>query len=102
CDLEQHRIGQFAARAYENMVGVAMANYPPPKANGHSVAFDAVAFASEGGSQDTLLVEAGPHEGVYLATFDLGGVRSYRERQPWGNAYRKPGRYGLLTSARVD
>jgi N-carbamoylputrescine amidase len=30
CDLEQNRLSQFRARAYENMVGVAMANYAGP------------------------------------------------------------------------
>ena len=44
CTLEVNRISQFRARAYENMVGVAMTNYAAPQANGHSVAFDAVAF----------------------------------------------------------
>ena len=39
CRLETHRIGQFRARADENMVGVAMANYAAPQENGHSVAF---------------------------------------------------------------
>jgi N-carbamoylputrescine amidase len=30
CDLETNRLGQFRARAFENMVGVAMANYAAP------------------------------------------------------------------------
>ncbi|MFO8007195.1 MAG: carbon-nitrogen hydrolase family protein [Candidatus Brocadiia bacterium] len=102
CGLEQHRIGQFKARAYENMVGLAMTNYPPPKANGHSMAVDGAAVGGDGKSRDTLLVEAGPHEDVYLATFDLDELRSYRERNVWGNAYRKPARYGLLTSESVE
>jgi len=38
CPLETNRIGQFRARAYENMVGVAMTNYAAPQNNGHSVA----------------------------------------------------------------
>src|SRR5262249_46910102 len=42
--LEDSRLSQFRARAFENMVGVAMANYPMPHRNGNSVAFDAVAF----------------------------------------------------------
>ena len=34
CPLEAHRLGQFRARAFENMVGLAMANYAAPQYNG--------------------------------------------------------------------
>lgn len=102
CELEESRIGQFRARAYENMVGVAMTNYPAPQCNGHSVAFDAMAFARDERPVDPLIVEAGPGEGVFLADFDLDRLRSYRKNETWGNAYRKPHTYGPLTSTRVD
>jgi N-carbamoylputrescine amidase len=101
CELEDHRLGQFKARAYENMVGMAMTNYAAPQENGHSVAFDAVAFDEEG-PVDSLIVEAGEGEGVYLAQFDMGRLRTYREREAWGNAFRKPRRYNLLTSDEVS
>jgi predicted amidohydrolase len=96
CMLEPNRIGQFRARAFENMVGVAMANYAAPQANGHSVAFDGIAFDAHG-SRDTCLVEAGEEEGVYLAAFDMARLRAWREREVWGNAYRKLRAYQLLT-----
>ena len=102
CELEDSRIGQFRARAYENMLGVAMANYPAPQCNGHSVVFDAMAFARDGRPIDPLLVEAGPEEGIFLADFDLDRLRTYRESETWGNAYRKPHNYGPLTSTRVE
>lgn len=101
CELEANRIGQFRARAFENMVGVAMVNYAAPQQNGHSVAFDAVAF-DEDGPRDPCIVQAGEEEGVFLATFDMDRIRAWREREVWGNAYRKPHRYGLLVSERVD
>lgn len=101
CTLEANRIGQFRTRAYENMVGVAMTNYAAPDANGHSVAFDAVAFDENERSVDTCIVQAGETEGVYIATFDLDRIRSYREREVWGNAFRKPRSYALLTSLQV-
>ena len=101
CELEANRIGQFRARAYENMVGMAMANYAMPQENGHSVAFDGVAF-NEVGSRDTCLVQADGHEGVYMAEFDLSRLRVYRANEVWGNAYRKPDRYSLLTSPVVE
>jgi len=102
CRLETHRIGQFRARAYENMVGVAMANYAAPQENGHSVAFSPVAFDGAGHSLDTLIVEAGAEEGVYLAQFDMDAIRDWRRREAWGNAYRRPGHYGLLVSPTVE
>ena len=102
CELEESRIGQFRARAYENMVGVAMANYPAPQCNGRSVAFDAMAFGRDGRPVDPLILQAGPDEGIYLADFDLDRLRTYRDSETWGNAYRKPAAYGLLNSTDVE
>jgi N-carbamoylputrescine amidase len=102
CDLERHRLQQFATRAYENMVAVAMTNYAVPQQNGHSVAFDGVAFdafergAEPGASIDTLVVEADGSEGVYLAAFDIERLRAYRRFETWGDAYRKPSVYAPL------
>lgn len=98
CELEANRITQLRARAYENMVGVAMTNYAAPQENGHSVAFDPIGFDAEGRSRNPLVVEAGEAEGVYLAPFDLDVLREYRLRETLGNAYRKPHSYGLLTA----
>jgi predicted amidohydrolase len=103
CTLDEPRIGQFRARAYENMVGVAMANYAAPQNNGHSVAFDAEAFAeTDVTARDTLIVEAGEAEGIFIATFDLDRLRAYRAREIWGNAYRKPRCYDILTALDVQ
>lgn len=102
CELEVNRLTQFRTRAYENMVGVAMANYAAPDFNGHSIAFDGVAFDELERPREMLLVAAGQEEGVYLAEFDLERLRAYREREIWGNAFRKPGRYGRLTAAEVE
>ncbi len=102
CTLEDSRIGQFRARAFENMVGVAMANYAAPQENGHSVAFDALAFDEAGEAWDPLIIEAGQSERIYLAKFDLDRIRDWRQREVWGNAFRKPHRYRPLTSLDVE
>jgi len=103
CTLDEHRISQFKTRAFENMVGVAMTNYAAPQNNGHSVAFDAVAYPVEDGeARNTLIVEAGESEGIYLATFDIDSIRGYRERESWGNAYRRPRLYGMLEAEEVE
>lgn len=106
CTLEAHRIGQFRTRAFENMVGVAMTNYAAPQNNGHSVAFDPIAYIEgtpeDGPGRDTLIVEAGEHEGVFIATFDMDAIRDYRRREAWGNSFRRPRLYGALTGEEVE
>lgn len=101
CEMEYNRKTQLHTRAIENMVAVALTNYAAPDANGHSIAFDPIAF-NEQGTRDTLVVEAGESEDVYLASFDMSAIREYRERESWGNAFRKPHRYGLLTESTVQ
>ncbi len=102
CDLHANRLMQFQTRAMENMVGVAMTNYAAPRFNGHSVAYHPIAFGNEGAPRDMLIVEAGEAEGIYLATFDLEELRDYRTREAWGNAFRRPHRYGAITSEAVE
>src|ERR1035437_4990609 len=67
CPLDEERIGQFRARAFENMVGVATANYAAPHSSrpsgpeeygGHSVAFSGIVYGgSDGRAQEHKLVE---------------------------------------------
>jgi len=101
CELEINRLGQFRARAFENMVGLAMTNYAAPQENGHSLAYDGIAFDRNGASLSMGLVEAGGDEGIYLAEFDLDQLRDYRARETWGNALRRPRLYGALTALEV-
>ncbi len=101
CPMEINRISQLRARAYENMVGIATVNYPygKPDCNGHSTAFDGIAYRVDGsGSRNTLIIEAGEREGIYLADFPIDDMREYRRREVHGNAYRRPEKYGLLIS----
>lgn len=110
CGLEDDRLGQFRARAYENMVGVAMANYATPVpagdhgrlqaldvCNGHSVAFSGIKFDRAGNALDHKLVEAGEGEALPIATFDLDALRAYRAFETAGDAYRKPALYAALS-----
>ncbi|MEA2271658.1 MAG: N-carbamoylputrescine amidase [Solirubrobacteraceae bacterium] len=110
CGLDADRLGQFRARAYENMVGVAMANYATPVltddhrhlqpldiCNGHSVAFSGIKFDPAGNAVDHKLVEAGEGEELPIATFDLDALRAYRAYEIGGDAYRKPAFYQALS-----
>ncbi len=106
CELERHRLGQFHARAFENMTAMAMANYAAPQQNGHSIALNGIAFVgpenADGNTADMTIVEAGGDEGIYMAPFDMDAIREYRERETMGNAYRKPSAYAALTSPDVQ
>jgi predicted amidohydrolase len=102
CELEANRLSQFRARAFENMVSLAMTNYAAPQANGRSTILDGIAFGPAEQSREMGLVEAGPEEGIYLAELDLAALRAYREREAWGNAFRRPGCYGPLTAPAVE
>jgi len=51
--------------------------------------------------RNTLVVEAGERECIFFASFDLDAIRAYRTYETEGNAFRKPHRYGLLTSPDV-
>lgn len=105
CPMEINRLAQLRARAFENMVGIATCNYPAPHpdCNGHSSAFDGIAYApDEPGSRDTCILEAGEAEGIYLAEFDLEKLRAYRSCEVHGNAFRRPEKYGLLLDPKVE
>ena len=87
------RIAQFRSRAFENAVGVAMANYAAPQLDGRSVAFDV---------DGTALVQAGPEEGVFLADFDLEKIRRWRAIER-SNIWRRPKVYrGLADQEAID
>ena len=98
CPMEENRTGQLRARAFEDMVAVALANYPGSHedCDGHSVAFDPCAYGDDGESRDTLVVRAGEAEEIALARFDLDALRAWREREVWGMKYRRPQSYGRL------
>ena len=81
CSLKEYdsiRIYQFRARAFENMVAMAMANYPGPKHDGHSIACN---------PDGAILVEANEAEGIDVAEFDLDAIRAWRASECWGDAF---------------
>ncbi len=102
CALEENRLGQVRARAFENMVAVAVANYAAPdgadalEENGHSTLVDPIAFDAEGRSRDTRVFEAGEAEDVCVVRLDLDALREWRRREVWGSQCRRPEAYGAL------
>lgn len=105
CPMEINRLSQLRARAFENMVGVVTVNYPKgvPDCNGHSTVFDGIAYApGDSAPRDTLLLDAGEEEGIFLVDFPMDALREYRACEVHGNAYRHPRKYALLTAEQIE
>lgn len=100
CSMNPARLGQLSCRAFENMTGVAMANYAG-SGWGRSCAFTPTVFDGQGRWQDNTLAMAGEDEAVLTVDWDLPALREYRARETWGNAYRRPDAYAPLLSAEV-
>ena len=100
CPLEINRLAALRTRAYENMLAVAVCNYPEgqPDCNGHSALFDGVPWVrEEPGVRDMCVFEAPGTEGIFTADLDLGSLRRHRAEDVMGDKYRRPGTYGALT-----
>ena len=87
------------------MTAIATCNYPEtvPDCNGNSTVFDGVAYLpGVDGSRDTCILRCDEKEGIYVAELDLGRLRSYRENEAHGNAYRHPKKYTLITDPTIE
>lgn len=105
CPMEINRFSQLRAKAYENMLAIATCNYPEtlPDCNGGPSVFDGVVYVPKlEDSRDTCILQAGGKEGIYLAGLDLERLPGYRENEVHGNAYRRPGKYGLLVDTNIE
>jgi predicted amidohydrolase len=98
CDLDEQgsgfgdvRIAQFRARAFENLVAVAMANYPVPQCDGKSVAFY---------PDGALIAQGGSAEEIVFADVDVARVRALRQREVGRDAARSPEKYAAISSPR--
>ncbi len=98
CAAMRPRLCALSTRAYENMVGVAMAN-PNGGNAGRSCAFSPICWDRQGNCVDNVLLMADERtEGLFYADFPMDEIRSYREREMLGNTYRKVKAYELLLS----
>jgi predicted amidohydrolase len=88
CTWDDIRTAGLKTRAFENLVGIAMVNYPAPLNNGNSQAYTCVAWRN-GGSIDTLIAKAGEREEILLAAFDMDDIRKFRSTESWRMDYRR-------------
>ena len=96
------RTNALSTRAYENMVGVAMAN-PNGDNAGCSCAYSPICWDGEGKCIDnTILMVDELAEGLFYADFDMDAIRWYRNTEMMGNTFRKVGAYGELLSTVIE
>jgi N-carbamoylputrescine amidase len=88
CTWDDIRTAGLKTRALENLVGIAMVNYPAPLNNGNSRAYTCVAWR-KGKSIDTLIAKTGEREEILLATFDMDDIRQFRSTESWRMDYRR-------------
>ena len=102
CDMNPARLNQLSTRAFENMVGVAMANYPGARW-GNSCAYSPIVFDEEGNYIDNRIVALEDREEkIVITEFELESIRDYRKTETWGNAYRKVKTYKALLDETVQ
>ncbi|PYU65450.1 MAG: hypothetical protein DMG49_24195, partial [Acidobacteria bacterium] len=87
CTWDDIRTAGLKTRAFENLVGVAMVNYPAPLNNGNSQVHSCVAWRN-GKPIDTLIAKAGEREEILLASFDMDDIRAFRSTESWRMDYQ--------------
>src|SRR5207245_5115917 len=73
CDWDDVRTAGLKTRAFENLVGVAMTNYPSPVNNGESQAYTCVPWR-DGKAKQMLIAKADEQEQIRLASFDIDWI----------------------------
>ncbi len=98
CQGMKPRLNALQTRAYENMVGVVMAN-PPYENAGNSCAFSPIAWDDDGNCANMELFIADElSEKIYIADYNIEELRAYRNSEMMGNTFRKVDAYeGLLS-----
>jgi predicted amidohydrolase/GrpB-like predicted nucleotidyltransferase (UPF0157 family)/GNAT superfamily N-acetyltransferase len=98
CSITGARIHQLSSRVYENMAGLAMANYPS-EGWGRSCAFSPTKFDEAGNFCENMTFIADElSEDIFLVEFDIGKIRECRKNQIWNRASRKVRAYSAISS----
>lgn len=96
CEAMKSRVQALSTRAYEDMVGVVMAN-PPGKNAGCSCAFSPITWDKNGVPIDNVIVMADAEtEGILMTEYNLERLRDYRSHEMMGNTFRKVKAYAEL------
>lgn len=96
CSSMKPRIQALSTRAYENMVGVAMANANGENA-GCSCAYSPICWDKNGICIDnTIMLANDLAEDIFYADFNMDSIREYRKSEMMGNTFRKVQAYKEL------
>lgn len=102
CETMKPRIQALSTRAYENMVGIAMAN-PNGDNKGCSCAYSPICWDREGISvENTIVLADAMTEGIFYADFDIDTIRDYRSKEMMGNTFRKVDSYRELLNKNIS
>lgn len=102
CGAMKPRVQALSTRAYENMVGVIMAN-PNGENAGNSCAFSPICWDKDGNCVDnTMLLADEMTERLHFVTYDMDKLRYYREHEMMGNTFRKVRAYKELLNEKVE
>lgn len=102
CEMTSFRLNQLYSRAYENMLGIAMTNYPGEK-EGISIACSPIVCdQNRDDINNYVIAKANRNEELVMAAFNLDEIKRFRETEIWGNAFRKPHAYKELLSYDVN
>ena len=102
CGTMKPRIQALSTRAYENMVGIAMAN-PNGDNKGCSCAYSPICWDREGISvENTIVLADDMTEGIFYADFDIDTIRDYRSKEMMGNTFRKVDSYRELLNKNIS
>lgn len=102
CNSMKPRLDCLSTRAYENLVGIGMAN-PPGENAGASCAFAPRCWNQKGHCIDNaLLVADALTEGLFYADFDMDDIRDFREHEMMGNTFRKVHAYMPLMNGAIN
>ncbi|MCB2299325.1 carbon-nitrogen hydrolase family protein [Clostridium tagluense] len=101
CGAMPPRVQVLSTRAYENMVGVVMAN-PPGKNAGCSCAFSPITWDKNGVPIDNTITMADDEtEDIFMAEYDIEKLRDYRSHEMMGNTFRKVKAYSELLNDEI-
>ncbi len=102
CTAMAPRVQALSTRAYENMVGVVMAN-PPGQNAGCSCAFSPICWDDNGNCVDnTIFMGDAFTDSIFIAEFDIDKLREYRRCEMMGNTFRKVKAYSELLNSKIE
>ena len=102
CGSMAPRLTALSTRAYENMVGVVMANIPGEN-KGNSCAYSPIVWNEKGVPIENTIVKAdATSENIYIAEYDILELQKYRKKEMMGNTFRKIKAYNNLLNDIVE